>query len=158
MNPANAGGQLRVVVDTNVFISALLHSDRPIFQIIQLAAAHRYYLLISPAIINEVGKVLRETFGVEERTIVQHLKTLRKAAEEILTPQITLAVIHEDPPDNRILECAVAGRAELIVSGDRHLRRLKVYQGIAVISPTDFLRTLGVVMPTRPRKRPGRKK
>jgi putative PIN family toxin of toxin-antitoxin system len=149
MNPANGGGRLRVVVDTNVFISALLHSDRPIFQIIQLAAEHRYHLLTSPAIIREVGKVLRETFGVEERTIIQHLKTLRKAAEEILTPRIILAVILEDPPDNRILECAVAGRADLIVSGDRHLRRLKAYQGIPVVRPTDLLRTLGVDLKKR---------
>jgi putative PIN family toxin of toxin-antitoxin system len=149
MNPANGGVRLRVVVDTNVFISALLHSDRPIFQIIQLAAEHRYSLLTSPAIINEVGRVLRETFGIEDRAIVQNLKTLTRAAAEILTPQITLEVILEDPPDNRILECAVEGRASLIVSGDRHLRRLKAYQGIPVVRPTDFLRTLGLDLKTR---------
>jgi hypothetical protein len=57
---------------------------------------------------------------------------------------ITLDVIREDPPDNRILECAVEGRANLIVSGDRHLRRLKIYQGIPIVRPIDFLRTLGV--------------
>ena len=57
--------------------------------------------------------------------------------------QSTLHVILHDPDDNRILECAVEGQAHLIVSGDRDLRRLKIYQGIPIVTPTDFLRTLG---------------
>ena len=66
------------------------------------------------------------------------------AIVEIIIPQITLEVIKEDPPDNRILECAVAGQADLIVSGNRHLLRLKSYEGIPIVRPIDFLRTLGV--------------
>jgi putative PIN family toxin of toxin-antitoxin system len=143
MNPASGGELLRVVVDTNVYISAFLHPERSIFQIVQQAAEHRYRLLISPAIVNEVGRVLREHFSLEEMVTIRRLKALTKAAE-IVNPQLTLDVIREDPPDNRILECAVEGRAHLIVSGDRHLRRLKIYQGIPIVRPTDFLRTLGV--------------
>jgi putative PIN family toxin of toxin-antitoxin system len=143
MNPVSGGGLLRAVVDTNVYISAFLHPERPIFQIVQQAVARRYCLLISPAIVNEVGRVLRETFGLEERVRLHRLKALVKAAE-IINPQMTLDVIREDPADNRILECAVEGRANLIVSGDRHLRRLTIYQGIPIVRPVDFLRTLGV--------------
>jgi putative PIN family toxin of toxin-antitoxin system len=143
MNPASAGGLLRAVVDTNVYISAFLHPERPIFQIVQQAVERRYRLLISPAIVNEVGRVLRETFGLEEKVRLDRLKALVKSAE-IINPEMTLDVIREDPPDNRILECAVEGRANLIVSGDRHLRRLKIYQGIPIVRPIDFLRTLGV--------------
>jgi predicted nucleic acid-binding protein len=51
-------------------------------------------------------------------------------------------VIADDPSDDRILECAVAGRADLIVSGDRHLRKLTVYRNIGIAGPSDFLRTL----------------
>ena len=142
MNPASAGELVRAVVDTNVYIAAFLHPERPIFQIVQQAAEHRYRLLISPAIVNEVGRVLRKTFGLEERVRLHRLKALTKAAE-VINPMITLDVIREDPPDNRILECAVEGRANLIVSGDRHLRRLKSYHSIPV-RPIDFLRTLGV--------------
>jgi uncharacterized protein len=132
-----------VVVDTNVYISAFLHPERPIFQIVQQAAERRYRLLISPAIVNKVGRVLRETFGLEERVKIHRLKALVKATE-ILNPKIAIEVIREDPPDNRILECAVEGRANRIVSGDRHLRRLKIYQGIPIVRPIAFLRTLGV--------------
>ncbi len=63
---------------------------------------------------------------------------------KIVTPQTTLTVISEDPPDNRILECTVEGEANLIVSGDHHLQRLKIYQNIPIVKPIDFLRTLGI--------------
>jgi hypothetical protein len=57
-------------------------------------------------------------------------------------PTITLRVIAEDPTDDRILECAVAGGAGLIVSGDRHLRKPKSFRNIGIVQPSDFLRTL----------------
>jgi uncharacterized protein len=61
----------------------------------------------------------------------------------ILTPGIlTLTVITEDPPDDRYLECAVEGEAAYIVSGDRLLLRLGVYQGIPILTPRAFLEVL----------------
>ncbi len=54
-----------------------------------------------------------------------------------------LQVIASDPDDDRILECALAGNADLIVSGDRHLTRVKAFEGIGIVRPTDFLRMLG---------------
>ena len=86
---------------------------------------------------------MRKHFGVEEKERVRRLKQLAAIAE-IIIPQIILDVIKEDPPDNRILECAVAGHADLIVSGNRRLLRLKSYQSIPIVRPIDFLRTLGV--------------
>jgi predicted nucleic acid-binding protein len=76
-----------VVVDTNVYISAFLHPERPIFQIVQQAAERRYRLLISPAIVNKVGRVLRETFGLEERVKIHRLKALVKATEILVVGQ-----------------------------------------------------------------------
>jgi uncharacterized protein len=143
MKHGRGGRLLRVVVDTNVFISAFLYPERPIFQVLQQAGQRRYLLLTSPAIVREVGMVMREDLAWEEVVRIHHLKTLTKAAE-IIFPRITLQVIKEDPPDNRILECAVEGKVDLIVSGDRHLLRLKSYQGIPIVRPIDFLRTLGV--------------
>jgi predicted nucleic acid-binding protein len=63
---------------------------------------------------------------------------------KVVVPRIALDVIHDDPDDNRILECAVAGHADVIVSGDRHLLRLKSYEGIPIVRPVDFLRALGL--------------
>ena len=143
MNPESGRATLRAVLDTNVYISVFLYLRRPIFQILQLAGKGQYQLLTSPAIIQELGRVMREHFGVEEKERVRRLKQLAAIAEIIL-PQITLDVIKEDPPDNRILECAVAGHAGLIISGNRHLLRLKSYEGIPIVRPIDFLRTLGI--------------
>jgi len=143
MNPESGRAKLRSVLDTNVYISVFLYPQRPIFQILHLAGTSQYRLLTSPAIIQELGRVMREHFGVEEKERVRRLKQLAAIAE-IIIPQIILDVIKEDPPDNRILECAVAGHADLIVSGNRHLLRLKSYQSIPIVRPIDFLRTLGV--------------
>ena len=62
---------------------------------------------------------------------------------KIVEPKITLHVIKADPDDDRILECALAGNAHLIVSGDHHFTTLKDFKGIGIVRPSDFLRTLG---------------
>lgn len=136
------GSGLRVVLDTNIFVSAFTYPERPLFRIWQEAVRSRYQLLLSPVMIREVARVLREDFAWQEDTVISHVKLLAKVGE-IITPTVILHVIVEDPTDNRVLECAVTGRADLIVSGDRHLRRLKRYQGIPIVRPLDFLRTLG---------------
>lgn len=138
-----SGRELRVVLDTNVYASAFIHKERRIFQIWQYALDRRYRLLVSPPIIKEIADTLRDVFNWEEKEIIRHLKLVAKVGE-IITPETMLNVILEDPKDNRILECAVEGKANLIVSGNKHLQRLKIYEGIAVIKPIDFLRTLGV--------------
>ncbi len=58
---------------------------------------------------------------------------------EILKPAVRLNVL-KDIPDNRIIECAVEARADLVVTGDRHLLKLKKFQGIPIIRLVDFLR------------------
>lgn len=142
MNPAS-GGELRVVLDTNVYISAFAHPERPIYHVWRHALERRYQLLISSAIVNELADVLRTDFHWEERRLRRRIRLVTRVGT-IITPYIALNVIPDDPDDDRILECAVAGRANLIVSGDRHLRRLRVYEGIPIIRPIDFLRTLGL--------------
>lgn len=130
------------MLDTNVYVSAFTHPRGVPSQVWRRALSWRYRLLISPAIVREVARVLREDFHWEETRLRRRLKLLVRVGE-IVTPQSTLHVIIHDPDDNRILECAAAGQAHLIVSGDRDLRRLKVYQGIPIVTPTDFLRILG---------------
>ena len=90
---------------------------------------------------------MRRDLAWEDPRVTRRLKLLAKISV-LVTPTLVLDVLTADPPDNRILECAVAGKADLIVSGDLHLRRLKAYQGIPVVRQTDFLRTLGIVVKT----------
>jgi uncharacterized protein len=152
MSTGRSGG-LRAVVDTNVLVSAYTHPKGHVAPVWDAALERRYQLLTSPPIVNEVGGVLREKFAWEEKRIIRQLKILVRVGQ-IIVPTITLAVIPEDPPDDRILECAVEGRADLIVSGDGHLQDLEKYEGIPIVRPVDFLRTLGVAIPPRPRKKP----
>jgi len=127
MNTVQNSG-LRVVLDSNVFISIFSHSHSVLFPIWHHAIHRRYVLLISPAIIREVASVLRRKFRWEEPRILFHLKLITHVGE-LVTPTVAIEAISNDPADNRILECAIAGDANLIVSGDRHLLRLGDYEG-----------------------------
>ena len=135
-------GDLRVVLDTNVYISAFTRSRGASFQTWIAARDRRYHLLTSPPIIQEIAGVLRrQKFHTRDQDIAALVKQIARVAEIIL-PALTLEVIQEDPPDNRILECAVEGRANLIVSGNKHLKRLKDFEGIPIVPPRTFLYTL----------------
>jgi putative PIN family toxin of toxin-antitoxin system len=131
-----------VVFDTNVYFSAFTHPLGPPFRIWTKAVKGGFILLVSPAILREIAHVLRDVLLWQESDILAHLKLVAKVAE-IVSPTISLRVIAEDPTDDRILECAVSGRADLIVSGDRHLRKQKSFRNIGIVQPSDFLRTLG---------------
>lgn len=141
MNTVRGTG-LRAVLDTNVLISAFTHPRKRLAFVWRAAQERQYRLLISRPIAEEVAGVLRVKFAWEQGRIIRRLKQLIRAGE-LIAPQVRLAVV-EDQADNRILECAVEGRADLVVSGDRDLLQLKAYQGIAIVRPADFLRTLGV--------------
>ena len=134
--------KLRVVLDTNVYFSAFTHHRGPPFRIWQGAVNRSFILLASPAILREIAGVLREDLQWQDEDIVAYLKLVARIAE-IVNPKITLQVIGEEPTDDRILECALAGAADLIVSGDHHLRKLKSFRNIGIVRPSDFLRILG---------------
>lgn len=80
--------------------------------------------------------------GREPRT-----KTIRRvcdvAGDGIVIPRTTIHALTTDPDDNRILECAMDGKADIIVSNDHHLLDLKAYGGVPIIAGVDFRRTLG---------------
>lgn len=137
--PAN---KLRVVFDTNVYFSAFTHPLGPPFRIWEKAVKGDFVLLLSSAILRETAHVLRDVLKWQEADVVAHLKLVAKVAE-IVSPTIAFRVIADDPTDDRILECAVSGGADLIVSGDRHLRKLRSFRNIGIVQPRDFLRTLG---------------
>jgi putative PIN family toxin of toxin-antitoxin system len=134
---------IRTVLDANVFVSALLSPRGFPSRILAAWRAERFHLVISPAILEEIGRVfqypkiaLRHRWP--EAKIRLFLEDLAHLA--ILTPgEHRLNVIAEDPSDNRYLECAVEGDAGYIVSGDQHLLRLATYQRIKILTPREFL-------------------
>jgi len=127
---------LRVVIDTNIVISALNFGGNPKV-VLELARKNRIHNTTSPFIINEVEKVLTQKFGWQMEVTREVLNDFR-GFSHVVNPSETIAVISY-PPDNRILECAVAGRADCIISGDHHLTDLKAYGSIKILTPTEFL-------------------
>ena len=138
-----AAAHLRVVFDTNIYISAFTRRRGPHFRIWQAGVQGRFFLLVSPAIVSELARVLREDFKWHEQEVQRTLRAVVKVAEVIAT-RPRLHVIVRDPEDNRILECALDGKADLIVSNDHHLLDLRTYERIPVIAGPDFRRTLGL--------------
>jgi putative PIN family toxin of toxin-antitoxin system len=135
-NP-RAEARLRVVADTNIFVSALQFGGAA-EDLWLLARAGLFDLFISAAILEELAEVLAEKFEWSRSLLQEALSEIRAHAQ-LVRPQESLAVIHNDPSDDRILECAVEAEAHAIVSGDAHLRKLKVFRGIPVMSLADFL-------------------
>lgn len=128
---------MRVVLDTNVLVSAVIFGGPP-GEIVELAAARRLEFIISPALIVKFRRVLCEKFAFSDDALYL-TETLLRRAGTVVEPGRTLTVIAEDPEDDRVLEAAVEGKADVIVSGDRHLLALKAFQGILIMSPRQFL-------------------
>jgi putative PIN family toxin of toxin-antitoxin system len=133
---------MRVVADTNVFISALMFGGLP-GRFLDLALGHRFTLVTSRALLDEPDEKLRGKFAVSERD-AQAIRAKLEGNASVVDPNFELNAVSDDPDDNRVLECAVAGKADFIVSGDRHLLRICNYAGIAIVTVRQFLETSGV--------------
>jgi uncharacterized protein len=124
---------LRIVFDSNVYISALLFKGIP-GKILELARKDKIILLVSDEIIAETARILEDKFKWPRHNIDKFKRRLSDICENI-RPGIRLDIIKERESDNRILECAVSGDANLIISGDRHLLKLKSYKNIPIARP-----------------------
>ena len=124
---------LRIVFDSNVYISALLFKGIP-GKILDMALKNEIILITSAEIITETVRILRGKFKWPEHNIDKFVRRLSDISENI-RPGIKFNVIKERESDNRILECAFSGDASLIVSGDKHLLKLKKYKNIPIVRP-----------------------
>jgi putative PIN family toxin of toxin-antitoxin system len=128
---------VRVVFDTNIFVSAFATSGVQAHKAIERVTLGSDRLLISKPIIDEVLGVLKRKFEHESEDVARTAVILAEMSEILATKQ-RLQLLKDDP-DNRILECAVAGRADLIVTGDRELLDLKQFEGIRIVSLGSYL-------------------
>ena len=128
---------MRVVFDTNIFISALVIPGSLAEKAISRIIEGQDELVISPDIIKEVMSVLSSKFG-REREALSHVAVILLELGELVRPAQQLTVLR-DEPDNRILECAVFGKADLIVTGDKEILRLKEYRRVKIASLRDYI-------------------
>ena len=137
---------MRVVIDTNVVVSRLLIPLGPPARIMKHYEQGLFELLVSGDILAEY----RRTLGYNRLRVLHHMNDSEIDAfmedlgefSTLVEPNIKLDVVKEDPKDNKFIECALAGEADFIVSGDAPLLNLGEYQGIQVLSPATFLRML----------------
>jgi len=137
---------LKVVLDTNVLVSALLRRNSIPHRIFEAAENQVFLLCISPGIIKEVEAVIsrptlvkRTQMNERERTVF--LNTLKEVSV-LIEPSKELPPLAADPDDTKFLECALEGQVDYIVSGDNHLLQLGIYEGIKILSPRDFVESV----------------
>ena len=137
---------MRVVLDTNVFVSRYLSPHGIPAQILRRWRAEAFEWVVSEPILAEYQEVLgydrlRRAHGLSIEEIDSIVENVRKFAT-MVAPDQHVPLIEEDPDDDKFLEAALAGEAELLVSGDHHLLQLKSYRGIRVVTPSAFLAIL----------------
>jgi putative PIN family toxin of toxin-antitoxin system len=128
---------LKAVFDSNIFISALAIPGGQAERAIDLVIDARVALCISKALIHEVLGVLAKKFSKDPEELARTAVFLADLAD-LVAPRRKPKVL-DDEPDSRILECAVTGRADVIVTGDRAMLSLQKYRGIRIISLRQFL-------------------
>ena len=128
---------LRVVIDTNVIISALYLAKGNAWRIVTWAIEGNIRNIVSDFIIEEVRIVLERKFLWHPSKIEKAIIQIESFSEKV-SPEKHLSVVSYEP-DNRILECAVEGQADFIISGDHHLTDLKEFQRILIVNPASFL-------------------
>jgi putative PIN family toxin of toxin-antitoxin system len=128
---------MRVVADTNIYISALMFGGLPgVF--LKHAFQNAFLLVTSPALLDELDEKLRLKFEVSPDDAQAIRLRLEKIAH-VVRPDIALDIIKDDPDDNRVLECAAAGKADYVVSGDRHLLKLRSFDSVPILTVRQFM-------------------
>ncbi len=137
---------LKVVLDANVFVSALINPHGKPAQILDCVFENRIRLFISPPIVEELERVLsypklvnrHRLEGEDLKEFVSYLLSITALVKE----EPNIEVILDDPSDSKYLSCAINAKADFIVSGDVHLLNLKEYEGIWIITPAQLLEVL----------------
>lgn len=131
----------KLVVDTNVLLSSFISTGPP--RLLMNRIRNGVDLLcISPPILEEYVMVLQRA-GIAEDLLTSLFSLFQGTDYAVLVhPSRHVDVIREDLSDNMFLECAIAAGVDYLISGDRHLKRLKSFQGIEIITPREYLSRL----------------
>jgi uncharacterized protein len=137
---------MRIVLDANVLVSALISPRGAPGEILVAWEEDRFELVVSPATLDELGRVLRypriqQKYQLPVDQLELFLRLITGQAI-LVHPAKELAVIEADPSDNRYLECAKAGDAAYLVTGDKHLLDLGEFEGTVILPPAGFLAVL----------------
>ncbi len=128
---------MRAVFDTNIYVSAFAIPGGRAEAALLKAVKGEVRLVISKPIIHELLDVLARKFGRDAEEMARVAVFLAELAE-LVQPRRKIEMLSDDT-DNRILECAIAGRADVIVTGDRAMLEVGEYQGVRIMTLREFL-------------------
>ncbi|MEM3380913.1 MAG: putative toxin-antitoxin system toxin component, PIN family [Candidatus Bathyarchaeia archaeon] len=143
--PSSRKRRPRLVLDSNVWISAFLFGGKPA-AIIKLAQEGRVRILVSTDLILEIARVLR--YGKLRKILEQSKSSTETVVAQILAVTELVGTkslrswITQDPADDIILNCAVENSADYIITGDQHILQLKRVDGVKIFTPNEFLQHL----------------
>jgi len=135
---------MKITADTNILVSATFWEGEA-YRIMQLIEQKKVRCFLSKEILKEYNEVMHSDYIIE-KAAEKHLtikSVILKVIEmcDLVEPKRKIDAVKDDSDDNKILECAFEAQVDYIVTYDnRHLLKLKVFEGIKIISPTDFLR------------------
>lgn len=134
---------MTIVLDTNIWISALLWGGTP-YEVLELSQQQRWVLICTPKILAELQRTIsRPKFThllIRGGWTIQELVDAVSSISTHVSDQPSSLRIPADPTDEKFVAAAVAGEADVIVSGDRHLLDLKEVAGIPILTPAQFVR------------------
>jgi uncharacterized protein len=128
---------MKAVFDTNVFIAAFVASGI-CAKLLLRARRGQFQLVGSSYIFKEFEQVLTKKFSVSRNEARDALRLIAEATHLIVDPTETVTGICRDPDDDAILACALAGKADYLITGDVDLLALKSFEGIPILSPRNF--------------------
>jgi putative PIN family toxin of toxin-antitoxin system len=132
---------VRVVLDTNILISAFVFPGGSSEDVFRAGLTGRIELVTSPALLAEFAPVLSSKLGWEAPFVDEAVRQVVRIAA-VVRPRTKIAEVADDPDDDRVLEAAVEGEADVIVSGDRHLLRMRTWRDVRIVKPAAFLEML----------------
>lgn len=135
------------VLDTNTLVSGMGWGGTP-GKIVDLALAGRFVMVTSRPLVDELDRVLRRRKLARVFAEPARIVRLVETASFVVEPGRRLHVVMADPADDRVLEAAEAAQADFIVTGDRHLLDLEVFEGTRIVRPRRFLEALAKEMRT----------
>ena len=132
---------MKAVLDTNVFVSGI-HWNGASEQVLRAWFLNKFKLVSSTEIVVEFANTMlsfKVPMNIEDISWWESL-ILEKA--EFVVPQRKMAMVKDDPDDDKFIEAAVEGKADYVVTQDNHLLKIRQFEGIQIITPEEFLRIL----------------
>lgn len=128
----------RVVLDTNILVSAAISNGKPA-QILKRCENHELTVVVTPAILTETDDVLRrDRLPFENHRVDNYIGKLLTETNVVI-PEVNIDAVEDDPDDNIVLEAAVTAGTDYIISGDSDLLNLKSFQNIPILTAAEFL-------------------